>query len=176
MEHFTVPTNEVRTTCNPTTNATSTTPGFCDLSQYLTAGVGGGRKVFDPTVGVSNTGTGRTPISKESDSDQQNFSGGAPILAAFPAPQNSSVTEQFHRFGFRPVSAKIALIRELITQRVPLSASLADSASTTSSCRVRDCWVRLVALEMDCLAWQVAPLRTTTVWLAALRRPSAPRY
>src|SRR5438105_155720 len=28
---FTIPTNEVRTTCNPATNATSATPGFCDL-------------------------------------------------------------------------------------------------------------------------------------------------
>src|SRR5215469_2981656 len=35
---FTMPTAEVHQTCNPATNGASAHPGFCDLSQYLTAG------------------------------------------------------------------------------------------------------------------------------------------
>ncbi len=57
---FTVPTTRAATSCNPATNATSATPGFCDLSEYLTAGVTGGGQVFDPTTGDLNTGAGRT--------------------------------------------------------------------------------------------------------------------
>src|SRR4051794_16595610 len=45
---FTIPTNRVQQSCNPATNAASATPGFCDLSEYLTAGVAGGGQVFDP--------------------------------------------------------------------------------------------------------------------------------
>jgi hypothetical protein len=102
--NFTVPTNEVRTTCNPATNATSKTPGFCDLSEYLTAGVGGGGKVFDPLTGTLNKGTGRTwftgnliPINRISPA-------AAAILAAFPAPQTSSVVSNFVGAGSGPFS------------------------------------------------------------------------
>src|SRR5437868_10770175 len=54
---FTVPTSIVQSTCNPATNIT----GFCDLSQYLTAGVSGGGQIYDPNTGDPNTGAGRTP-------------------------------------------------------------------------------------------------------------------
>ena len=44
---FTVPTSRAATSCNPATNATSATPGFCDLSEYLTGmGVAGGGQVL----------------------------------------------------------------------------------------------------------------------------------
>src|SRR6266849_8199608 len=33
---FTIPTSKAATSCNPATNASSATPGFCDLSEYLT--------------------------------------------------------------------------------------------------------------------------------------------
>ena len=46
---FTVPTSSGGfRACNPATNAASATPGFCDLSEYLTAGVTGGGQVYDP--------------------------------------------------------------------------------------------------------------------------------
>ena len=55
---YTIPTDEVIKTCNPATNATSATPGFCDLSEYLNA--------YGPPVGgiasgqIYNPNTGRT--------------------------------------------------------------------------------------------------------------------
>jgi hypothetical protein len=55
---LTVPTATAATSCNPATNASSATPGFCDLSQYLTAGLQGGGQAYDPTTGPS--GSGRT--------------------------------------------------------------------------------------------------------------------
>src|SRR6202158_3411674 len=50
---YTVPTAEVVSTCNPATNATSATPGFCDLGEYLHAygpPVGGipSGQIYDP--------------------------------------------------------------------------------------------------------------------------------
>src|SRR4029077_8238488 len=65
---YNVPTPEVVKTCNPATNASSATPGFCDLSEYLNAygppvaGVPSGQ-IFDPTTGNSLTGSGRTPFA-----------------------------------------------------------------------------------------------------------------
>jgi hypothetical protein len=101
---FTVPTNEVRTTCNSTTNPTSNTPGFCDLSEYLTAGVGGGGIVYDPLTGTPNVGSGGTrtafagnliPIGRISPAAQA-------ILALLPAPQTSGVLNNFIGSGSGP--------------------------------------------------------------------------
>src|SRR3954469_1425650 len=100
--NFTVPTNEVRTTCNPATNATSKTPGFCDLSEYLTAGVGGGGKVFDPLTGTLNTGGGRTQFTGNLIPINRISPAAAAILAAFPAPQNSGVVSNFIGAGSGP--------------------------------------------------------------------------
>jgi hypothetical protein len=47
---YTTPTSEVVKTCNPATNATSATPGFCDLGEYLTA-FGAAGQIFDPKTG-----------------------------------------------------------------------------------------------------------------------------
>ncbi len=55
---YTIPTAEVVSTCNPATNATSATPGFCDLSQYIN--ITGGGQIFDPKTGNPLDGTGRT--------------------------------------------------------------------------------------------------------------------
>jgi hypothetical protein len=54
---LTIPTPRVISTCDPATNATSATPGFCDLSEYLTAGVNGGGQAYDPSTGTA-TGDG----------------------------------------------------------------------------------------------------------------------
>src|SRR5260370_30460317 len=57
---FTLPTNNVQQSCNPATNATSATPGFCDLSEYLTAGVAGGGQVYAPPTGTPAVGPAGT--------------------------------------------------------------------------------------------------------------------
>jgi hypothetical protein len=101
---FTVPTNEVRNTCNPATNATSATPGFCDLSEYLTAGVGGGGQVFDPSTGTLSTGAGRSPFTNNQIPIGRISPAAAAILAAFPAPQSGGVLNNFIGAGSGPYS------------------------------------------------------------------------
>jgi len=55
---YTIPTAEALSTCNPATNATSDTPGFCNLSQYTK--LTGGGLIFDPKTGNPLDGSGRT--------------------------------------------------------------------------------------------------------------------
>jgi Carboxypeptidase regulatory-like domain/TonB dependent receptor len=106
---LTIPTARVQSTCNPLTNATSATPGFCDLSEYLTAGLTGGGQVYNPSTGttVGNGGprqafgpggncTGNCiPIT------QISAQAGA-ILALFPAPTSSGVLNNFLGSGSGP--------------------------------------------------------------------------
>lgn len=97
----TVPTALAASTCNPATNATSATPGYCDLSQYLTAGLSGGGQAYNPATGNLTAGSGRTaygpagactgnciPIAQISGPS-------AAILALFPAPTTSAVYNNF---------------------------------------------------------------------------------
>src|SRR5882672_9710082 len=65
---YTIPTPAVIQSCNPATNAQSSTPGFCNLSEYLNAygpPVGGipSGQVFDPSTGNPLTGSGRTAFA-----------------------------------------------------------------------------------------------------------------
>jgi Carboxypeptidase regulatory-like domain len=83
---YSIPTAEVVSTCNPATNATSATPGFCDLSQYLNVNGAGTGQAFDPTTGNITDGSGRTafpnnriPIADISPSMGK-------LLAMFPTP------------------------------------------------------------------------------------------
>jgi hypothetical protein len=55
---YTIPTAEAISTCNPDTNATSDTPGFCNLSQYTK--LTGGGLIYDPKTGNPLDGSGRT--------------------------------------------------------------------------------------------------------------------
>jgi carboxypeptidase family protein/TonB-dependent receptor-like protein len=108
----TVPTLEAEKSCNPVTNASSATPGFCDLSGYINQGLAGGTglisgQVYDPTTGVpagsttGTPGTGRTPFTNNQipiarmllPSGQPTPS--AKILAMFPAPTSSGVENNF---------------------------------------------------------------------------------
>ncbi len=82
---FTIPTDVVQKSCNPATNASSSTPGFCNLSQYLTAGVAGGGQVYDPTTGNVLTGAGRTAFAGNMIPINRISPAAAKILAAFPA-------------------------------------------------------------------------------------------
>jgi len=106
---LTIPTARVQSTCNPATNATSATPGFCDLSEYLSAGLTGGGQVYDPSTGTTSGNGGARkafgpaglctgnciPIGKLSPQ------AGA-ILALFPAPTSSGVLNNFLGSGSGP--------------------------------------------------------------------------
>jgi hypothetical protein len=103
---FTVPTSEVKSSCIAATNATSLTPGFCDLSQYLTAGVPGDGIVYDPATGTPNVGNGGTrspfvgnliPIGRISPAAQA-------ILALLPDPQTNATLGNFIGSGSGPFS------------------------------------------------------------------------
>jgi hypothetical protein len=90
---ITVPTAAALASCNPATNAASSTPGFCDLSEYLGTTVSGsGGEVYDPATGPqigATAGTGRTlftgnliPVGRISPQ-------AAAILAEFPQPNST---------------------------------------------------------------------------------------
>ena len=95
---FTVPTATVHNTCNPATNTT----GFCDLSQYLTAGVAGGGQVFDPTSGNLLTGAGRTPFAGNLIPIADISPAAGNILAAFPSSQTGTVLNNLIGSGSGP--------------------------------------------------------------------------
>jgi len=84
---YTIPTENVLQSCNPATNAASSTPGFCNLGEYLTA-LGTSAQIFDPTSSTTPDGSGRTPFANNMipiADIQQNPSVGN-ILALFPKP------------------------------------------------------------------------------------------
>src|SRR5579864_2800156 len=59
---YTIPTENVLQSCNPATNATSSTPGFCNMGEYLTA-LGSSAQIFDPASTTTPDGSGRTPFA-----------------------------------------------------------------------------------------------------------------
>jgi len=99
---FTVPTNTVKQSCNPATNAASATPGFCDLSEYLTAGITGGGQVYDPTSGNLLTGAGRLPFAGNLIPIADISPAAGNILAAFPSSQTGTVLNNLIGSGSGP--------------------------------------------------------------------------
>ncbi len=100
---LTIPTSEVQTTCNPATNATSATPGFCDLSQYLgAAGINQGGQVYDPATGVKSDGSGRTAFAGNKIPIGRISTAAAAILAKFPTPTKAGVLNNFDGSGSGP--------------------------------------------------------------------------
>jgi hypothetical protein len=100
---YTVPTSDVIQSCNPSTNAASSTPGFCNLSQYLAGGTG---QIFDPATGNPADGSGRSafagnliPIGRI----QQNVGN---VLNLFPAPNNADIINNFTSNGAGPFDQK----------------------------------------------------------------------
>lgn len=99
---LTVPTAEVEKTCNP---ATST--GICDLSQYLGNEQGGsgtgktpvvlGGQVYKPVPG--DGGLGRTSYANNQIPIGDVSTQAAAILALFPAPTNSQISNNFVASG-----------------------------------------------------------------------------
>jgi outer membrane receptor protein involved in Fe transport len=102
---LTTPTAEAISTCNPATNGTSATPGFCDLSQYTGQISSGGGLIYNPNTPGSNplTGAGRTPFCGPAGcAAQPNWipigdisAQAGKVLAEFPAPTNNGVTNNF---------------------------------------------------------------------------------
>ncbi len=83
-----VPTATVQSSCNPATNAASSTPGFCDLSQYIGNTVSGsGGLVYDPATGPGD-GTGRSQFANNLIPIGRISPQAAAILALFPQPNN----------------------------------------------------------------------------------------
>lgn len=102
---FNIPTNEVQQTCNPATNATSATPGFCDLSQYLSNEVPGGGQVYDPTTGTPGAGQGgmRTPFANNQIPIADISPAAGNILAAFPVlPSSAGILSNYVGAGAGP--------------------------------------------------------------------------
>lgn len=97
----TIPTSEVISTCNPATNATSATPGFCDLSQYLHNVTQGGQ-VYDPATGNPLTGAGRTAFAGNLIPINRISPQAAAILALFPTPTNSGLLNNYVGNGSGP--------------------------------------------------------------------------
>jgi Carboxypeptidase regulatory-like domain/TonB dependent receptor len=101
---YTIPTSTVVTSCNPTTNAASATPGFCDLSQYLTAFGTTAGQIYDPRTGDPQTGAGRTkfggnliPIARILENP-----GIGQLLTMFPTPTADGVNNNFVSTGAGP--------------------------------------------------------------------------
>jgi hypothetical protein len=104
---YQVPTTEAAKSCNPATNATSATPGFCDLSEYLNAygaPVGGipSGQIFDPLTGNPVTGSGRIPFLNNQIPIGRISQNIGSLLALFPTPTASGVNNNYVASGSGP--------------------------------------------------------------------------
>lgn len=109
-----IPTALVQSTCNNATNGTSSSPGFCNLSEYSAAGLTGGGLIYDPSTGTPGVGNGgnRTPFGPQlafgcsqncipiADVSPQ----AQAILALFPAPQGAGISNNYVSSGSGPFS------------------------------------------------------------------------
>jgi len=102
---YTVPTADVISSCNPATNAASSTPGFCDLGQYLTA-FGAAGQIFDPLTGDPNTGVGRTAFSGNMIPIGRINQNVGNVLALFPTPTSADLNNNFVSTGAGPFDQK----------------------------------------------------------------------
>lgn len=97
---FTMPTQKVRNTCTGP-NGPNPTTTFCDLSDYI--GVTGGGLIYDPATGNSS-GAGRTQFAGNLIPNSRLSPAAVNILNALPAPQLSSLTNNFVGSGSGPYS------------------------------------------------------------------------
>ncbi len=108
---YTIPTANVLKSCNPATNGSSATPGFCDLSEYLDAygpvtnGIHSGQ-IYDPTTGSSVDGSGRTAFAGNLIPIGRISAQAAAVLAAFPTPTVSGVNNNYTVNGAGPYDQK----------------------------------------------------------------------
>jgi hypothetical protein len=108
---YTIPTSTVDQSCNPATNAQSSTPGFCNLSEYLNAygpAVGGvpSGQIYDPSTGNPLTGSGRTPFANNMIPISRIGQNVGNILALFPTPTAGGVNNNFVASGAGPFDQK----------------------------------------------------------------------
>lgn len=82
---YTTPTANVIKSCNPATNAQSSTPGFCNLSEYLQA-FGSSAQIYDPTSSTTPDGTGRTAFANNMIPIADIKQNVGNVLALFPTP------------------------------------------------------------------------------------------
>ncbi len=98
---YTVPTSEVIQSCNPATNASSATPGFCDLSQYLGEG-----QIFDPATGNPLTGASRTAFASNMIPIGRIGQNVGNLLALFPTPVTGNLNANYVASGSGPFDQK----------------------------------------------------------------------
>jgi hypothetical protein len=82
---YTIPTENVIKSCNPATNAQSSTPNFCNFGDYLTA-LGPSAQIFDPTSSATPDGSGRTAFANNLIPIADIKQNVGNILALFPTP------------------------------------------------------------------------------------------
>jgi hypothetical protein len=100
---LTIPTATVIQSCNPATNGQSSTPGFCNLSEYLNNPlINQGGQVFDPTTGNSLDGSGRSTFAGNLIPIDRISPAAGKILALFPAPTSGGVINNFINSGSGP--------------------------------------------------------------------------
>src|SRR6266403_244343 len=99
---FTLPTQKVRTTCTGP-NGPNPTTTFCDLSEYLTAGINGGGVIYDPATG-DLSGAGRTQFAGNLIPNDRLSPAAVNILNALPPPKNTTVLNNFVGAGAGPLS------------------------------------------------------------------------
>ena len=108
---YTVPTPEVVKTCNPATNATSATPGFCDLSEYLNAygppvgGVPSGQILIPPRA-IPRLVQAARPLSNNMIPIGMIGQNVGNVLALFPTPTAAGVNNNFVNSGAGPFDQK----------------------------------------------------------------------
>src|SRR5215471_6207254 len=106
---LTIPTSRAQSTCNPATNASSATPGYCDLSEYLNVS-STCCQVYNPNTGTPGVGKGgtRTPFGPAGNCTGNCIPIGmispeaGKILALFPQPETSSIQNNFLGSGSGP--------------------------------------------------------------------------
>jgi hypothetical protein len=119
---LTVPTSTMASSCNPATNGSSSTPGFCNLSEYFNAS---GMpltndQIYDPSTGsVTDPTKGRKPFCGPAGcATEPNYipigrisPQAAKILALFPPPQNGNVLNNYIASGSGNFSQNSADVR-----------------------------------------------------------------
>ena len=121
---YTIPTLTALTSCNPATNGSSSTPGFCNLADYAARVGGGGAAagtpdsfIYDPNSSANPNGTGRlafcgatevaNPTSANCPTPYLIPIGAIPsqvanLLALFPSPNNTNLLNNYIKGGAGP--------------------------------------------------------------------------
>ncbi len=139
---YTVPTANVVKSCNPATNATSATPGFCDLSAYHGPPVGGvpSGQIFDPTNRQPANGRKPDAVSKQHDSHRRELGRTSAMCWRYSLRQATVASITISFLPVRVHSIRSPSTCESITALRTTTRCSADSALTTSRSLVRAVW------------------------------------